>query len=44
MLVKNAQNLMQAVIKTVRAAEAACMKVSECMQAGLILLKLIIYL
>ena len=27
MLVKNAQNLMQAVIKTVQAAEAACMKV-----------------
>ena len=29
MLVKNAQNLMQAVIKTVQAAEAACMKVSS---------------
>ncbi len=27
MLVKNAQNLMKAVIKTVQAAEAACMKV-----------------
>ena len=27
MLVKNAQNLIQAVIKTVQAAEAACMKV-----------------
>ena len=27
MLVKNAQNLMQAVIKTMQAAEAACMKV-----------------
>ena len=27
MLVKNAQNLMQAVKKTVKAAEAACMKV-----------------
>ena len=27
MLVKNAQNLMRAVIKTVYAAEAACMKV-----------------
>ncbi len=29
MLVKNAQNLMQAVIKTVQAAEAACMRVSS---------------
>ena len=29
MLVKNAQNLMKAVIKTVQAAEAACMKVSQ---------------
>ena len=29
MLVKNAQNMMQAVIKTVQAAEAACMKVGE---------------
>ena len=28
MLIKNAQNLMKAVIKTVQAAEAACMKVS----------------
>lgn len=28
MLVKNAQNLMQAVIKTTKAAEAACMKVT----------------
>ena len=28
MLVKNAQNLMKAVIKTIKAAEAACMKVS----------------
>ena len=27
MLVKNAQNLMRAVIRTVHAAEAACMKV-----------------
>ena len=27
MLVKNAQNLMQAVMKTMKAAEAACMKV-----------------
>ena len=27
MLVKNAQNLMEAVIKTMREAEAACMKV-----------------
>lgn len=27
MLVKNAQNLMEAVIKTMKAAEAACMKV-----------------
>ena len=27
MLVKNAENLMQAVIKTVKAAEAACIKV-----------------
>jgi len=27
MLVKNAQNLMKAVIKTMREAEAACMKV-----------------
>ena len=31
MLVKNAQNLMRAVIKTVQAAEAACMRVcSHC--------------
>ena len=29
MLVKNAQNLMKAVIKTVQAAEVACMKVSQ---------------
>ena len=29
MLVKNAQNLMQAVIKTVQAAESACMKVCK---------------
>ena len=28
MLVKNAQNLMRAVIRTVHAAEAACMKVN----------------
>ena len=28
MLVKNAQNLMEAVIKTMREAEAACMKVT----------------
>ena len=28
MLVKNAENLMQAVIKTVQAAESACMKVN----------------
>lgn len=27
MLVKNAQNLMQAVVKTLKAAEAACVKV-----------------
>ena len=27
MLVKNSQNLMEAVIKTMREAEAACMKV-----------------
>ena len=31
MLVKNAQNLMRAVIRTVHAAEAACMKVCTCM-------------
>ena len=30
MLVKNAQNLMEAVIKTMREAEAACMKVTIC--------------
>ncbi len=30
MLIKNAQNLMKVVINTVRAAEAACMKVSVC--------------
>ena len=30
MLVKNAQNLMRAVIRTVHAAEAACMKVRTC--------------
>ena len=29
MLVKNAENLMQAVIKTVQAAESACMKVNN---------------
>ena len=29
MLVKNAQNLMQAVVKTVQAAESACMKVNS---------------
>ena len=29
MLVKNAQNLMEAVIKTMREAEAACMKVTR---------------
>ena len=29
MLVKNAQNLMEAVIKTMREAEAACMKVNK---------------
>jgi len=29
MLIKNAQNLMKAVIKTVQAAEAACMKVRQ---------------
>lgn len=28
MLVKNAQNLMQAVVKTLKAAEAACVKVT----------------
>ena len=28
MLVKNAQNLMSAVVRTIRAAEAACMRVS----------------
>lgn len=28
MLVKNAQNLMQAVVKTLKAAEAACVKVA----------------
>lgn len=29
MLVKNAQNLMQAVVKTLKAAEAACVKVTS---------------
>lgn len=29
MLVKNAQNLMQAVVKTLKAAEAACVKVTQ---------------
>ena len=29
MLVKNAQNLMQAVVKTLKAAEAACVKVIQ---------------
>jgi hypothetical protein len=33
MLVKNAENLMQAVIKTVKAAEAACIKVSPMFNA-----------
>ena len=28
MLVKNAQNLMQAVVKTLKAAEVACVKVT----------------
>ena len=29
MLVKNAQNLMQAVVKTLKAAEATCVKVTS---------------
>ena len=39
MLVKNAQNLMQAVVKTLKAAEAACVKVIQRVSLEVLYLK-----
>ena len=43
MLVKNAQNLMKAVIRTVHAAEAACMKVQSAIVVLLTIMTLCLY-